>query len=63
MNRVAACGIADRAVTSLELESPCDPPPTFEQVLHSTARQCGRIFNRQVLHAGSLDELLGTADL
>ena len=56
---IVPCGIADREVTSLELESPCDPLPTFEQVLHSIARQCGRIFHRQVLHAGSLDELLG----
>ena len=27
---IVPCGIADRAVTSLELESPSDPPPTLE---------------------------------
>ena len=56
---IVPCGIADREVTSLELESPCDPLPTLEQVANSAARQFGRVFERQVLAVGSLEELLG----
>ena len=57
---IVPCGIADRGVTSLELESPQDPPPTFEQALHSTARNFGHVFARQVLWADSLEALLAT---
>jgi lipoyl(octanoyl) transferase len=55
---IVPCGIADREVTSLELESPVEPPPTFEEALHSTARNFGRIFGRQMIWAESLEELL-----
>ena len=55
---IVPCGIADREVTSLELESPCDPLPTLEQAMLSTARQFGRVFQRQVVAAASLEELL-----
>lgn len=55
-NWIVPCGIADRQVTSLELESPV--PPTMEQALHSTSRHLGRIFNRQMLWAGSLEDIL-----
>ncbi len=55
---IVPCGIADREVTSLELESPIEPSPTLEQVQHSTARHFGRIFGRQVLQAASLEHLL-----
>lgn len=58
---IVPCGIADRGVTSLELESPQDPPPTFTQAAHAAAANFGRIFARQVLASGSLQELLGTA--
>jgi lipoyl(octanoyl) transferase len=58
---IVPCGIADRGVTSLELESPMDPSPTFEQVLHATARNFGRIFNRQMVWAGSLEQVLDPA--
>jgi lipoyl(octanoyl) transferase len=60
-NWIVPCGIADRGVTSLELESPHTPPPTLAQAANSVAANFGRVFNRQVLAAGSLDELLGTA--
>ena len=59
---IVPCGIADRDVTSLELESPCEPLPTLEDALGSTARQFGRVFGRQALAAGSLEELLGPVD-
>ena len=59
---IVPCGIADRAVTSLELESPSDPPPTLEEATLSTARQFGRVFGRQMLAVESLDDLLAQAD-
>lgn len=59
---IVPCGIADREVTSLELETPTgqlsDRTPTMANALHSIARNFGRIFNRQVLWTNSLDELL-----
>ena len=55
---IIPCGIADRQVTSLELESPRDPPPTMEQVLHAVSRNFGRIFGRQMIWAESLEALL-----
>ncbi len=56
---IVPCGIADRQVTSLELESPQDPPPTMEQVLHAVSRNFGRIFGRQMIWAESLEAVLG----
>jgi lipoyl(octanoyl) transferase len=55
---IVPCGIADREVTSLELESPLDPPPTMEDAVNATARHFGRIFQRQMVWAQSLDQLL-----
>lgn len=59
---IVPCGITDRTVTSLELEAqPTDDPnrqPTMENAIHSTARHFGRIFERQMIWANSLDELL-----
>ena len=46
---IVPCGIADRDVTSLELESPCEPLPTLQDALDIVARQFGRVFGRQVL--------------
>jgi lipoyl(octanoyl) transferase len=57
---IVPCGITDRGVTSLELESPT-PDVTMERAIHSTARQFGRVFGRQMLACGSLDELLSSA--
>jgi lipoyl(octanoyl) transferase len=57
---IVPCGIADRGVTSLELESPQDPPPTIAQAANSVAAKFGHVFNRQVLASNSLDELLAT---
>jgi lipoyl(octanoyl) transferase len=57
---IVPCGIADREVTSLELESPVEPPPTMEAVLNITARNFGHVFQRQMIWAESLDRLLQT---
>jgi lipoyl(octanoyl) transferase len=57
---IVPCGIADRAVTSLELEA--DPQPSMEAVRNSVARQFGRIFDCQVLSAASLADLPGRVD-
>jgi lipoyl(octanoyl) transferase len=54
---IVPCGIADRGVTSLELESP-QTPPTLAQASNSVAANFGRVFHRQVLAAHSLEELL-----
>ena len=37
------------AVTSLELEADSDRQPTMERALHATARNFGRVFERQML--------------
>ena len=55
---IVPCGIADREVTSLELESPVEPPPTMEHVLNITARNFGHVFQRQMIWAESLDQVL-----
>ncbi len=59
---IVPCGITDRTVTSLELEAqPTDDPsrqPTMENAIHSTTRNFGRIFERQMLWCSSLEELL-----
>ena len=58
---IVPCGIADRGVTSLELESPQEPPPTLAQVANSVAAKFGHVFQRQVLASNSLGELLAIA--
>lgn len=55
---IVPCGITDRTVTSLELESPQDPPPTMQQASNSVSTNFGRVFQRQILAADSLDEIL-----
>jgi len=55
---IVPCGITDRTVTSLELESPQQPPPTLQQAANSAAANFGRVFQRQVLAVDSLEELL-----
>ena len=55
---IVPCGISDRGVTSLELESPLEPPPSFEDAVNATSRAFGRTFNRQMLRADNLEELL-----
>lgn len=57
---IVPCGISDRPVTSLELESPQIPTPTVLQVANSIAVNFGRIFERQVIATESVDQLLIT---
>ncbi|SEB86915.1 lipoyl(octanoyl) transferase LipB [Terriglobus roseus] len=62
---IVPCGITDRAATSLELEVD-DPPvlaPTMENARNSIARNFGTVFERQMLHAESLDAILHPAIL
>jgi len=55
---IIPCGIADRQVTSLELEAESDREPTMEAAFNSTARNFGRVFERQMLWCESVDQLL-----
>jgi lipoyl(octanoyl) transferase len=57
---IVPCGIADRGVTSLELESPQTPSPTLAQAANSVAANFGRVFQRQVLASESLADLLAS---
>jgi lipoyl(octanoyl) transferase len=53
---IVPCGITDRGVTSLELES--SQAVTMEQAINSTSRHYGRVFGRQMVWAESLEQLL-----
>ncbi|ACO33016.1 MULTISPECIES: lipoyl(octanoyl) transferase LipB [Acidobacterium] len=55
---IVPCGISDRKVTSLELEVIDEPALTMEKVIHSAARQFGRVFGHQVLWLESPGDLL-----
>jgi lipoyl(octanoyl) transferase len=59
---IVPCGITDRQVTSLELEADAglnpSRQPTMENALNSTARNFGRVLERQMLWCESLDYLL-----
>ena len=57
---IVPCGITDRTVTSLELESPQEPVPTVAQAGNRAAANCGRVFGRQVLAVETLEELLAS---
>jgi len=58
---IVPCGITDRGVTSLELESPQEPTPTLAQAANRVSANFGRVFGRQMLAVESLDELLNLA--
>ena len=55
---IVPCGISDRAVTSLELESPQAPQTTLELAANRASANFGRVFDRQMIAVGSLKELL-----
>ena len=57
---IVPCGIADRQVTSLELEADTDRQPTMETAMHATSRNLGRVFERQIVWCESLDRLLAS---
>jgi len=53
---IVPCGIADREVTSLEVEA--DRPPTMDDAINAAAKSFGRVFGRQIVAVGSVEELL-----
>jgi lipoyl(octanoyl) transferase len=57
---IIPCGITNKGVTSLELESPMEPSPTMADAINATAKNFGRIFQRQMVWAESLDALLAS---
>jgi len=56
---IVPCGIADREVTSLEVEG--ERVPTMEEAGDAVAKSFGRVFGRQMVGVGSVEELLGGA--
>jgi lipoyl(octanoyl) transferase len=55
---IVPCGIADREVTSLELEIPSpETLPTLEQAANAAARCFGQVFGEPVLALASLEAL------
>jgi lipoyl(octanoyl) transferase len=58
---IVPCGITDRGVTSLELEAA--GAVTMEAAGNAVARCFGRVFGRQMVACGSLEELLGAQRL
>jgi lipoyl(octanoyl) transferase len=55
---IVPCGIADREVTSLELEMPhSEQLPTLEQAADAAARHFGHVFGEQILAVGSVQTL------
>ena len=55
---IIPCGIADKGVTSLEVEADAVTSPTMANAAHAVSRNFGRVFERQVLASQSLEELL-----
>ncbi len=55
---IVPCGIADRDVTSLELEAAPQTQPTMPRAADTAARNFGRIFDRQILAVETLSALL-----
>jgi len=58
---IVPCGISDRTVTSLELESPQSPLPTLAQATDRVAANFGRVFQRQILAFDSFEHLLASS--
>lgn len=59
-NLIVPCGIADRDVTSLELEIDTNARtmPGMEAVMHTVSRCFGQLFDHQILWLESLEDLL-----
>lgn len=58
---IVPCGIADRSVTSVEMESPHHLPPTLEDAANRVSSNFGRVFHRQMLAVPSVEDLLMTS--
>ncbi len=54
---IVPCGIRDRGVTSLEQEAGYGMGPTMDRAIHATARNFGRVFQRQMLWCDSIEQL------
>ena len=54
---IIPCGIADRGITSLEIEADPALCPTLARAADAVGRNFGRIFDRQVLAVNSLSDL------
>ena len=57
---IVPCGIADRGVTTLEIDAEPSTEPTMLRAADAAARNLGRVFDRQVLATASLDDLLAS---
>lgn len=55
---IVPCGIADRGVTSMEVEAAEGVAPTMAGAADAVSRNFGRVFGRQMLACGSVEELL-----
>lgn len=56
---IVPCGISDRAVTSLDLETGlASDRLALEEIAHRVARQFGRVFGTQILYLDRLEDLL-----
>ncbi len=55
---IVPCGIADRGVTSLEMEADPETKPTMEHAANLALKSFGRVFGRQIVFAATLDHLL-----
>jgi lipoyl(octanoyl) transferase len=58
---IIPCGIRDRGVTSLDLEADSATPPSMDLAINATARNFGRVFNRQMLWCDSVEDLIARA--
>ena len=56
-NLIVPCGITSKPVTSIAKEVSREVP--LQDVAHILARNCGKVFNSQILWLDSLDALLG----
>ena len=62
-NWIVPCGIADRGVTSLGAETGLPTARlSLEDIAHRVARQFGRVFDTQILHLDSLEDLAASAE-
>ena len=60
-NWIVPCGIADRGVTSLEVEADPKTTPTMERTVNLVLKSFGRVFGRQIMFADSVEALLTAA--
>jgi lipoyl(octanoyl) transferase len=59
---IVPCGIRDRGVTSLEMETDPEHAPSMDQVANAVSRHFGRVFGRQMVWLEALEGLLPVDD-